>query len=61
MAISRTARQITVECDSCSNTFPGEIDEEFGEVLAAAKRDGWHVAKIAGEWLHGCRKCGRPT
>lgn len=61
MSIQNERRRVIVDCDSCSEQFSGEIDEEFGDVLSAAKREGWHVAKIAGEWLHGCPKCGRPT
>lgn len=61
MSIENRGRQVIVDCDSCSAQFAGEIDEEFAEVLAGAKREGWKVAKVAGEWLHGCPKCGRPT
>ena len=61
MAIEREGRMIVVDCDSCSDRFKGEPGEEFRDVLDAAKRDGWHVALIAKEWLHGCPKCGRPS
>lgn len=61
MSIERADRQIIVECDSCPEQFKGEIDEEFRDVMASAKREGWHVAKVANEWLHGCPRCGRPS
>ena len=61
MAILREGRKIIVDCDSCPEQFHGEIDEDFGDVLAAARREGWHVARVADEWLHGCPKCGRPS
>lgn len=61
MAILNEGRKVIVDCDSCSAQFSGEIDEDFGEVLAAARREGWKVARIDDQWLHGCPKCGRPT
>jgi hypothetical protein len=34
---------------------------DFDEARELMKQDGWRVRKIAGEWLHGCNKCGAPT
>ncbi len=59
--INRKARQITIECDSCPETFAGEMNEEFTIVWESAKREGWRTRKIADEWLHGCPNCGVPT
>lgn len=59
--ISRKPRQVTIECDSCPETFAGELDEEFTIVWESAKREGWRTRKIANEWLHGCPNCGVPT
>lgn len=59
--IQRSARQITIECDSCPETFCGELDEEFNDVWSSAKHEGWRTRKIDSEWLHGCPKCGVPT
>ena len=59
--IDRQHNCIVIECDSCSETFSGDEGEEFSEVWASAKRDGWTTRKIANEWLHGCSKCGIPT
>ena len=56
--IDRQGHKILIECDSCSEVFTGEEDQEFAEVWAEAKRDGWRTRKIAEEWVHGCRKCG---
>ncbi len=59
--IDRQHGKILIECDSCSEVFEGEPDEEFAMVWASAKRDGWCARQIAGEWLHGCKICGVPT
>ena len=56
--IDRQYGNIIIECDSCDETFKGESNEEFVIVWAAAKREGWRTRQVAGEWLHGCPKCG---
>lgn len=58
MSIERNNNRetVTIVCDTCGEEFPGEPGQEFGEVWGMAKRDGWRVRKIAGEWMHGCPK-----
>ena len=52
---------IQMECDSCDEVLESDRGEEFNEFKTRAKRDGWHIRKIADVWLHGCPKCGAPT
>ena len=59
--IDRQGGKILIECDSCDEVFEGDEGAEFADVWAAAKREGFSTTKIAGEWLHGCAKCGKPT
>jgi hypothetical protein len=59
--IDRQGGKILIECDSCDEVFEGGPGEEFAQVWASAKRDGWSTRKIADEWLHGCGKCGVPA
>lgn len=59
--IDRQGNRILIECDSCDEVFEGQEGEKFADVWALAKRDGWKTRQIAGEWLHGCPKCGVPT
>lgn len=59
--IDRQGLKILFECDSCDEVFESDERAEFGDAWAAAKRDGWTTRQIAGEWLHGCPKCGVPT
>jgi hypothetical protein len=59
--IDRQHGKIIIECDSCDETFEGEPQQEFTDVWSKAKRDGWNTRQIAGEWLHGCSKCGKPS
>ncbi len=56
--IDRQFKKLIIECDSCNATFSGDEGEDFETVWRAAKRDGWKAAKVAGEWLHGCQRCG---
>jgi len=59
--IDRQHGRVLIECDSCDEVFEGERGEEFKDVWNSAKRDGWTTRQIAGEWLHGCPKCGVPA
>lgn len=59
--IDRQSGKVLIECDSCDEVFEGAPGEEFAQVWASAKREGWSTRKIADEWLHGCEKCGVPT
>jgi hypothetical protein len=56
--IDRQGYKILVECDSCSEVFEGDEDQEWNEVWPEAKREGWRTKKIANDWVHGCPKCG---
>jgi hypothetical protein len=58
--IDRQSGKILFECDSYDAVCDTETDD-FSEALAMIKRDDWKVRKVAGEWLHGCAKCGVPT
>jgi hypothetical protein len=58
--IDRQGGKLIVECDSC----PAVLDTEtadFQECRDLMVREEWRVSKIAGVWLHGCPKCGKPT
>lgn len=59
--IDRQAGKILIECDSCPEVFEGDDGALWQEVWHAATREGWRSRRIAGEWLHGCPKCGVPT
>lgn len=56
--IDRQGNRVQIECDSCSDVFSGQEDDEFAAVWAEAKREGWRTKKIGDEWVHGCPKCG---
>jgi len=59
--MDRQHGRVVVECDSCDATIESEKGEEFEAFWKRAKDDGWAARKIAGEWLHGCPRCGAPT
>ena len=49
-------RTVTIACDTCDETWEGAPGEDFADVWAAAKRQGWKAGKVAGEWQHECPK-----
>jgi hypothetical protein len=51
---------LIVECDSCDAVLDTET-KDFEEAREKMRREGWKVRKIAGEWIHGCGRCGVPT
>ena len=61
MTIRREDGKIIIECDSCPEIHEGEPGDEFETVWSGAKREGFIARKVAGEWLHGCARCGPPT
>jgi uncharacterized C2H2 Zn-finger protein len=58
--IERQGGKILIECDSCDEVLDTDT-ADFEEARAAMRREGWRIRKIAGEWLHGCPRCGVPT
>jgi hypothetical protein len=58
--LDRQKGKFVVECDSCPEVLDTETSD-FPEALDMMKREGWNIRKIAGEWLHGCPKCGAPA
>jgi uncharacterized C2H2 Zn-finger protein len=58
--IDRQGGKILVECDSCDEVLETDT-ADFAEARALMQREEWKVRKIAGEWLHGCPKCGVQT
>lgn len=58
--IDRYLNTIRIICDECGETYEGDRDEEFHDVWAGAKSDGWYARKIDDEWVHGCPDCGAP-
>jgi hypothetical protein len=56
--IDRQALKIVVECDTCSDVIESDEREDWETFWPRARRDGWKSKKIAGEWVHGCNRCG---
>lgn len=47
--------QMTMECDLCS--FASTFDGTWSDCIAEAKKEGWRVVKVGGEWRHYCEDC----
>jgi hypothetical protein len=58
--IDRQRGKLVVECDSCDEVLHTDTGD-FEVARELMNQDGWRVRKVAGEWLHGCAKCGVPT
>lgn len=58
--IDRQGGKIHIECDSCPEVLHTDTGD-FEEARNLMRREGWRINKIAGEWLHGCPSCGKPT
>lgn len=57
--IDRHHGRLVLTCDSCDEEFDGDWDaDEFSEMWAAAKAEGWKAKKIGGDLVHGCPVCG---
>jgi hypothetical protein len=55
--IEREGGRVVICCDSCSEVHEGDPGGDFNEVWDEAKREGWHVFQVKGEWIHTCPVC----
>lgn len=47
-----------VYCDECSDETHETDAEEWGDMLAEIRAEGWRVYKDdAGDWTHACPSC----
>jgi len=44
-------------CDGCPECYEGEPGEEFREVWALAREEGWRTFKVGQDWFHRCPAC----
>lgn len=60
--IEKQHDDMTLLCDDCDTELGRMFDEkeEFREMIAYAKSEGWKITKDAlddSEWVHTCRAC----
>ncbi len=49
---------MTLVCDDCGDELGDEFDnDDFSEMLASAKKEGWRVVREEREWKHYCPDC----
>lgn len=48
--------EISFECDACGAELHTE-QSGFDAAKEMAKREGWKIRKIVGEWMHFCEGC----
>lgn len=46
-------------CDKCGDNRPPYDDDEFNEMIASAKGEGWSITRQDGHWTHECGDCVR--
>ena len=56
--ISRDGEAFAVSCDECGDGDIHETDD-FGEVIAEIKREGWQIRHGAQGWVHKCPDCAK--
>lgn len=56
MTIERRGSNQILVCD-CGEEHEEFHRADFGEMIAAAKRDGWQIVQERGEWVHRCPTC----
>lgn len=49
--------QIQLSCDDCGNETPVYDDDQFEQMISAAKSDGWTITRPSGTWEHRCSDC----
>lgn len=55
--INRDGKLKSIVCDSCgTETDP---DDNFNDLVSAAKVDGWEFKRVGGDWEHRCEACWR--
>lgn len=59
MTIERRGRNQYLACDCGEETYEFDRDD-FGDMIAAARRDGWQIDNERGEWVHRCPDCKLP-
>lgn len=57
MTIERQYRLTNLVCDCGVRQRGSYRPDQFEEMIADARRDGWRIRKVAGEWEHDCPDC----
>lgn len=57
MTIERQYRLTNLVCDCGVRQRRAYRPDQFEEMIADAKRAGWRILRIAGEWEHTCPDC----
>lgn len=58
MSIERYQGKSQLICDDCGDSQDRTYaSDEFDVMVSDAKRDGWKIQKIDGEWAHFCPSC----
>lgn len=53
--IQRDGTTQQIVCDECG--AEGACSDDFNDMIAEAKADGWRIAKPEGRWVHECKDC----
>ncbi len=57
MTILKDGRERAIECDECPATTDPFDKDDFNQMVETAKKDGWSIKLVGGEWSHRCPDC----
>ncbi|MER8754133.1 hypothetical protein NKH69_00415 [Mesorhizobium sp. M0976] len=61
MTIEKHAGQQQIVCECGESQSRAYQADEFDVMVSDARREGFVMAKVAGEWQHTCQDCARPA
>lgn len=59
--IEKEAGQMQIVCECGTAQTRTYLADEFDVMVSDARREGFVIAKVAGEWQHTCQDCSRPA
>lgn len=55
--IQKYGDQVQLVCDQCGEETVPYHEDDFQELVEAAKKDKWKIHRPEGEWKHLCPDC----
>ncbi len=57
MSIIKNGRERAIECDECPETTDEFDKDDFAQMVATAKADGWQIEPTGDGYSHRCPDC----
>lgn len=59
--IERHSGRMQIVCDCGFSQSRSYEADEFDVMVSDARREGFVIVRVAGEWTHTCQDCARPA